>query len=114
MQLGTAQPPPGDAHLPVHAAVAHDDMAGAQPAAQLRGHRQQAHAWGAARCVCTGGGSLGPDKRGYQPVKFIQGIERPQELRSEGTSVKFNMFSGKESFYLFIIYLFWIYWGDIG
>lgn len=62
---------------PVHAAVAHDDVAGPQPVAQLRGHGQQTDPGGAASCVCAGGRALGSDKRGYQSIKFIQSIERP-------------------------------------
>lgn len=94
MKLGTVH-----AHVPVHAAVAHDDVAGPQPAAQLRRYGQQPHARGAARCIRTGRRALGPDKRGDQSVKFIQGIERPQELQDKGMNIKFNMFSGNKSFY---------------
>lgn len=67
----------GAGHIPVHAAVAHDDVAGPQPAAQLRGHGQQPHPGGAAGCVRAGSRALGSDKRGYQSIKFIQSVERP-------------------------------------
>lgn len=67
----------------MHAAVAHDDVAGPQPAAQLRGHGQQPHPGGAARRVHTRGRALGPDKRGYQAIKLVQRIERPHELQEQ-------------------------------
>lgn len=47
---------------PMHAAVAHDDVAGPQPTAQLRGHGQQPDSGGAASRVRTGSRALGPDK----------------------------------------------------
>lgn len=73
----------GDIHIPMHAAVAHDDVAGPQPAAQLGGHWQQPNPGGAARRVHTGSCALGSDKRGYKAIKLIQSIERPHELREQ-------------------------------
>lgn len=62
---------------PMHAAVAHDDVAGPEPAAQLRGNGQQSHSRGTAGCVRTGSCALGSDKRSYQSIELIQSIERP-------------------------------------
>lgn len=73
----------GGGHVPMHAAVAHDDVAGPQPTAQLRGHWQQPDSRGAASRVCTGSRALGPDKWGHQSIKFIQNIERPHELQEK-------------------------------
>ena len=88
----------GRSHVPMHAAVAHDDVAGPQPTAQLRGHREQPDAGGAASRVRTGSCALGSDKRGYQSIQFIQNVERPHELQKKTMPVRFNMFSRKKSF----------------
>ena len=52
----------GGSHVPMYATVAHDDVAGPQPTAKLRGHREQPDSGGAASCVHTGSRALGSDE----------------------------------------------------
>lgn len=62
-------------------AVAHDDVTGSQPAAELRRHREQSDAGSAARGVRAGSRALGADEGPYEPVQLIQAIERPHQLQ---------------------------------
>lgn len=73
--------------IPVNSAVAHNDVTSSKPATELRRHREQSHSGSAARGVRTGSRALGSDKGPYEPVKFIQAIERPHQLQKRKREV---------------------------
>lgn len=65
----------------MNAAVAHDDVRGAQAGAQLRGHREQAHPGGPAGRVLAGGGAAAADEALHQAVELVQGVQGTHQLR---------------------------------
>lgn len=67
-------------HLPMNAAVAHDNVRGSQARAELRGHSEQPDSRSSAGGVLTGSGAATADKTLHQTVKLLQSIQGTHQL----------------------------------
>lgn len=65
----------------MNAAVAHDNVRGAQTGAELGGHGEQPDSRSPAGCVLTGGGAAATDEALHQTVELLQSIEGAHQLR---------------------------------
>lgn len=64
----------------MNAAVAHDNVCGAQTGAELRGNREQPHSRGPAGGVLTGSSTTTTDKALHQTVQLLQSVKGTHQL----------------------------------
>lgn len=67
-------------YSPMNAAVAHDNVCGAQTSAELRGHSEQAHSRSPAGGVLTGSSAAATDKTLHQTVQLVQSVKGTHQL----------------------------------